>query len=515
MRKESRSQKAFLNTIMGFADEFVALICGLILPRLIMTTFGSAYNGITSSISQFISVIALMKAGIGGVTRVALYKPLAEHDYKGISAIVIQTERFMRKIALIFVAFAIIFSVIYPIWINRDFTWLFSFSLILIISMSTFAQYYFGLTYKMVLIADQKQSVTFVFDIIGKVINTIVAVFIILLGGTIHLVKLGSSIVFVIMPIAVSLYTKKKYHIDKTVEAKGDLIKQRWDAVGHEVANFVNNNTGIMVLTVFAGLLEVSVYTVYSFVIVSIRRVVTNFITGFGAAFGNMYVKNEVELMHSNLALYELIVFSIASVLYSVTLVMITSFAGIYTHGVHDVNYIRPVFGIIFTIAGAFSCFRIPYETVVKAVGHYKQTRNGAFAEAIINIVVSLIFVIHYGLVGVAIGSLCAAVFRTFQYAIYLGRNILKRSLSIFLKHLVVFLCISLTTVLISKIYLIDISNIWQWVLMAIVTTIVATALTFIFDFLIYKKELTILFVKFKGIFNSKERSFFQWLSTK
>lgn len=221
----------------------------------------------------------------------------------------------------------------------------FSFSLILIISISTFAQYYFGLTYKMVLIADQKQSVTFVFDIIGKVFNTIVAVFIILLGGTIHLVKLGSSIVFVIMPIAVSLYTKKKYHIDKTVEAKGDLIKQRWDAVGHEVANFVNNNTGIMVLTVFAGLLEVSVYTVYSYVIVSMRKVVTNFITGFGAAFGNMYVKNEVELMHSNLALYELIVFSIASVLYSVTLVMITSFAGIYTHGVHDVNYIRRCLG--------------------------------------------------------------------------------------------------------------------------------------------------------------------------
>lgn len=505
MRKSSRGQKALLNTITGFSDEIVVLICGLILPRMILLHFGSVYNGITSSITQFISIISLMKAGIGGVTRVALYKPLAEHNYEEISAVVTQTEKFMRKIAFAFVLFVLIFATIYPLWINHDFEWLFSFSLILIISLSTFAQYYFGLTYQMVLNADQKQSVTLIFNMVATIVNTVISVIIIKLGGTIHVVKLGSSFVFVLSPIIMSTYVKRKYHIKKHTDVSTDLIKQRWDAVGHEVANFVNNNTDIMVLTVFSGLMEVSVYTVYHYVIVSIRKIVVNFITGFGAAFGNMYVKKEYDLMHKNLGIYELIVFSVASIIYSVTLVMITPFAGVYTHGITDVNYIRPVFGIVLTMAGAFSCYRIPYETIVKAVGHYKQTRNGAFMEAIINIVISVICVKKFGLIGVAVGTLCAAIFRTFQYAIYLGKNVLQRSILLFIKHLIITLSISVAINALSSLYMIEVSNVFEWIFMAVVTTIIACSLTVMTNLIFYISDSKELFKKIKGIIKRKK----------
>ena len=501
MKTTSRSQKALLNTIAGFMDEFVSLICGLILPRLILLSFGSDYNGITSSVTQFISIISLMKAGIGGVTRVALYKPLAENDYQGISAVVVQTEKFMRKVALIFVGFSLFFAATYPFIINNEFDWLFSFTLILIISISTFAQYYFGLTYQMVLNADQKQSITLFFNMATTIANTIISVLIIKAGGGIHMVKLGSSAVFVISPLLLSRYVIRKYHIDKSVNSKEDLIKQRWDAVGHEVANFVNNNTDIMVLTIFTSLTEVSVYTVYHYVIVGIRKIIVNFITGFGAAFGNMYVKKEYNLMQKNLRLYELIVFSLTAVIYSVTLVMIVPFAKLYTIGVTDADYIRPLFAAIYTMSGVFSCLRIPYETIVKAVGHYKQTRNGAFMEAAINITVSIIFVIKYGLIGVAIGSLCAAVFRTFQYALYLGRVIMPRSFEIFIKHLFIVLCINACLVFLSKTYMIEINNVKQWLLIASVTGIIACAITLITDLLFYRNDTKELYNKMKHVF--------------
>lgn len=500
MVKRSRSEKALINTIAGFADEIVTLICGLILPRLILTSFGSNYNGITSSISQFISCISLMKAGIGGVTRVALYKPLSQNNYEEISVIVAQTEKYMRKIAAFFVAFTLIFSIVYPIWICTDFEWLFSFSLILIISLSTFAQYYFGLTYQMVLNADQRQCITLAFNMAGTIINTISSVIIIKLGGGIHAVKLGSAFIFVLSPIVLSAYTKKRYHINTAIKGEIDLISQRWDAVGHEVANFINNNTDIMVLTIFSTLGEVSVYTVYHYVIRSIRSVVVNFITGFGAAFGNMYAKGEYKLMHKNLKIYELIVFSLVSIIYSVTFVMITPFTVLYTSGVKDVSYFRPVFGIILTLAGAFSCYRIPYETIVKAVGHYKQTRNGAFTEAIINIVVSVACVIKFGLVGVAIGTLLAAFFRTFQYAIYLGKNVLQRSIGIFLGHILVSLGISTITYCLSEFYMQPITNVGEWIVYAIITTIISIILTVIMDLLLYKDSFYEMLGKLKRI---------------
>ena len=62
-----RSKRALVNTLYGLLYEAVALACGMILPRLILGAFGSTYNGITNSITQFLSAISLLRAGIGGI----------------------------------------------------------------------------------------------------------------------------------------------------------------------------------------------------------------------------------------------------------------------------------------------------------------------------------------------------------------------------------------------------------------------------------------------------------------
>ena len=50
-----RGKKTIINTIMSLAEELVAVICAFILPRLILSNFGSAYNGLATSISQFLT----------------------------------------------------------------------------------------------------------------------------------------------------------------------------------------------------------------------------------------------------------------------------------------------------------------------------------------------------------------------------------------------------------------------------------------------------------------------------
>lgn len=505
MKTKSRSRKALYNTIAGFTYEFIQLICGLILPRLILSAFGSKYNGLTSSITQFISCISLLKAGIGGVTRAALYKPLAENNVDEISVIVNQTEKFMRKIALFFVGFIIIFAAIYPVLINKEFEWMFSSTLILIISLSTFVQYYFGFTYQLVLMADQRQYVVSIADICSTVFNTIIAVIIIKLGGGIHIVKLGSAFALFLPPIIINIYVRKKYSINRKIEGRKDVISQRWDAVGHSVANFVNTNTDIMVLTIFSGLGNVSVYTIYNYVITAIRKVITNFITGFGAAFGNMYARNEIKLMYENLRIYELIVFSISSIVYSVTFVMITPFAMYYTRGITDANYYQPLFGYILTLAGAFTCFRIPYETIVKALGHYKQTKRASYLEAIINIVISVIAVIKFGLIGVAFGTLVAAIYRSTLYAIYLSKNILKRSVWIYIQRVILTIIIGVGVYLSSKLYMTTVLTLYDWLLMAVITTLIAITFTLIFDLIFYFYDTKRMCVKLRRSFLKKK----------
>ena len=83
-----RSKKALFNVISSLALQIVVVICGFIVPRLLIGTFGSSVNGVVTSISQFLGYITLLESGVGGVVRAALYKPLAQKNTKSISVII-------------------------------------------------------------------------------------------------------------------------------------------------------------------------------------------------------------------------------------------------------------------------------------------------------------------------------------------------------------------------------------------------------------------------------------------
>ena len=501
-----RSKKALINTITSILYELVAIICGLILPRLILSRLGSSYNGITSSITQFISCISLMKAGLFGVTRSALYEPLAKGDKEQVSSIIRTTESFMKKIALIFAVGVVIFAAIYPVFVSDEFEWLFSFTLVLIIGISTFSQYYFGMTYSILLEADQKKYITVIFQIICTILNTVIASGLILLGFGIHAVKLVSAFAFTLYPIMIMLYARKHYDIDLDAPQNDNLIAQRWDAFAQEAAFFVHNNTDVIVLTIFTNIKVVSVYTVYNYVISNLLKVIQTFITGFGAAFGNMLAKKEYDLVKENLKIYEVIIFSLSAVAYSTCLVLIVPFALLYTKGVSDINYAQPIFAVLMTIAGMFSCFRIPYKTVVDAAGHFKQMRNGALVEAALNMLISIVCVNKFGLVGVAVGTLVATIFRSIQYAYYMMTVIVPINFLHFVGHVAVNLVTMLLTyglfVILKGYFTISLMS---WILEGVLCVIVSTCITAIFNMLFYRVEFQKFIKKFVNIWRKKD----------
>ena len=497
---KSRTRKVIRNIVASNIDNIVSLICGLISSRLILRSFGSEYNGITQSIAQFISYISLMQSGIGGATIFALYKPLAENDMKEVSEIVKCTQDYMKKITMIFVAFILIFSFVYPTFIVRDFDWWFTASLVFIISIASFAQYYFGFTYQCLLNADQKGYILTYLATIERILNLIVAVVLIRLNSSIHIVELGASLVNVIPPLYVYFYVKKKYNLIYDIEVKEDKIPLKWNAAIHEVASFINNNTDVIVLSLFADIKEVSVYTVYHYVTFNIKKIVTNFTIGFGNAFGDMYAKNEIALMRENLGIYETIIYSMTTVFCSVSMVMLVPFAVLYAKGVNDISYSWPLFAVLMVISCAFNCYRVPYRSIVYSVGRFKETKNGAIFESIFHIIISVLGVKYFGLIGITFGSIFAMAFRTFQYAIYLSENIIDRSIWAFLARLFISFSIMGIVSLVSGFYMPAHIRTWpKWILYATITTLITGALVLLADLLFYRQDVEKLFKKLFG----------------
>jgi O-antigen/teichoic acid export membrane protein len=495
--KKSRSKQALTNTVMELVLEMVTAICSFILPRLILSHFGSTYNGVVSSITQFISCLSLLKSGIGAVTVAALYKPLAEKNIYGISEIVNATSGFMKKISLIFIGAIGVFASVYPFIVKDDFEWLFCFTLILIISFSTFAQYFFGLAYQMVLKADHKYYIISLVTIVSTVLNTIVASALILAGFGIHAVKIGSAIVFVLPPIFYNIWVKRRYHIDTSVPANYELIGQRWDAFGHQVANFINNNTDIIITTIVLGVKEVSVYTIFYMVANAVKKVIHAIGTGTQAAFGNMIAKYETENLRKRFIQFELVIFYVTTFLLTVTLIMFIPFISVYTKGIEDVNYTRFDFGCLVCLATYWMCIKIPYEQLVYAAGEFKKTRNGAFVEAGINICTSVALAYLIGLNGIIIGTIIAIAYRTMRYHIFVCRNIVERSVYSIASRFLYSIIVVATCYGISLLFPIStITNYFTWVLYAVIVSLYSIIFATVVGIILFRGE-------FVGVLNS------------
>lgn len=496
-----RGKKAAINTVFSFIEEFVSLVCGFILPRLILSAFGSQYNGLTTSISQFLSCAVLLRSGIGGATRAALYKPLAEHNQDEINSIVKATDNFMRRIGAILLGAILFFASVYPFLVKNEFDWFFTFSLFVIIGMSTFAESFFGITYLIVLQADQKLWISSVLKCICIIINTAIGAVLILSGCSIHIVKLGSAVVFVLYPIALGAYVRHHYKIDTHVKPNNVAIAQRWDAFWHQIALFVMNNTDIMVLTIFTNMFEVSVYSVYNLVMHGLKKTITSFANGLEAAFGNMIAKNEQDNLKKNLAITETMLYSISTIVYTCAAILILDFVSLYTKSINDVDYIRPSFAYIIILAQYFNAIRIPYQVIVQAAGHYKQTKAGAIAEPLLNIIISVVFVIKYGLVGVAIGTLVATLFRTIQYSLYMGKKIIIRNWGVVLLRLLISFCeASITIIIVRMINLSHPLNYFMWIINALISFCICLTVVMIGNYIVFKDDTIRMLKKLRGI---------------
>lgn len=488
----NRSSFAKKNIYVTFLCQILTMICGIIVPRIMITTYGSELYGATSSIAQFLSYITLAEGGICGVARAALYKPLAQGDNKRISQIVTEIKSFFRVIGIVFFIYVIILACSFK-YISKleSYDWISTFLLVIVISISTFAQYFIGISYSVLLQAAQRTYITNIVNIIGTIVNTILIVILAYNNFSLIFVKLVSGCVFALKPIALYLFTNRLFEIEHT-KSKEVILKDKWVALGQHLAYFLHSHTDIAVLTVLSNLKLVAVYSVYNLVISAIQNLMSSFSTGMESLFGDMYAKKEQVALQNTFSLYETLISIVSVVLFSTTSAMIIPFVTVYTKGVTDTNYIYPAFGILLTVAALLFALRSPYHSVIMAAGHFRQTNIAAYGEAIINIVTSIILVFRFGLIGVAIGTVSAVSFRFINYVYYLSNHILHRRIILFVRRFginaILFAAINIISSLIfdGKVIL----DYFSWVMNAVLVFAISSSLTLMVNYWAYKGDV-------------------------
>ncbi len=498
MRAKSLKKNAAANLL----SELVVLIVGLILPRIIITNYGSDYNGLSSSIKQFLSFSVVLRAGVGAVIRAALFKPLADGDKNAINAIMSATATYMRKIAYILAGLIMGFACIYPFIVAGQYPWFYTFAMVIIMGVSTIGENYFGIKNIILLQADQKYYVQTLFAIISQIISCIVSVILMTYKLDMLIVKACGAVTFFVRPLMLEMYVRRNYKIDYSVKPDNLALKQRWDAFAQQIAVILNGNISVVLITIFTVLKNVSVYTVHNMVASNIAKLCQAPLVGLGSAFGNMIAKNETENLKKSFSFMEWAVFALTAFMFAVTAVMLTPFVDIYTSSVTDVNYHRPFFGFLIVIVNALSCLRLPYQYMVEAAGRFKQTRNGAILEVIINLLVSVTMLLCFGVIGVVIGALAAGLIRNLQYSWYSTRHILKISPLHAVKNYIVYFGAMFVSVFLCKLLPLGKTNTYlSWVLNAFWVAVVSFAVVAVVSIVFNRKDLLYLYKRIKSSF--------------
>ena len=466
-------KKGVKNIVYALIAQAVTLILGIIIPRLVIVSYGSEINGLLSSVKQVIGYLALLEAGVGAAALQALYRPISENDKESANSIIAATHHYYRRTGAVYLFLMVGLSFVYPLIISSGLNYWLMVGITFITGLPNVITYFFLGKLNIFLNAVGDNYITSNLSLITSTLASGAKILLLLAGANIIFVQTIYCVVSLIQLAFVFVYVKIKYPW-VNVRSKPDIkaLAQKNSTLIHQICGLVTHSTDTLVLSIFCSLEVASIYAVYLTVFNIIINVANSINGGVQFIFGQSFCRGR-EYYKRVIDTYETYYLAICSALLSVTYIMVLPFMSLYTAGA-DIDYIDRWLPLLFVGVQLFMAMRNSSANTISVAGHFKQTRNYAIIESAINLVVSLVLVNIIGIYGVLLGTIVAFVYRNIVSIHYSNKHILERSsahsVKIIITNLLLMACFGAFAHLVT----LPIDSYLSWVLFAIPVTAVA-----------------------------------------
>ena len=508
---KGRTELFLHNSLTMAIQQVVAMIAAFIIPRILLSVYGSELNGFVVSVTQFISYFVLVEAGISGASIYALYKPLAENNTAAINGILSAAKKFYQTSGYIFLVLVCLLAILYPVFATSLQLSRWQIALVVFSLGAKGVLDFFTLSkYRVLLTASQKSYVISWAQIVYWLLN-IVIVWVV--------AKMGFDIVTVQVAVVLSVFARSwilyRYttthfpFVNYTVPADIESIKDRWNVLYLQLLGSVQNALPIILATFFTSLKEVSVFSIYNLVLMGIMNLLGIFCSGLAASFGDVIVRSQKNILKKATQQFEQFYYILITVVYSTALLLIIPFIKLYTSNITDVNYILPWFGFMCVLNGLLYNLKTPQGMLVISAGMYRQTRWQSTTQALIAAVGGLIGAYFWGIYGIMGGLMLSNIYRDIDLLFFIPRHLTKLSYKRTLRHIwLVIITFGLTTILWYA-WPFQIKTIPQWILYAIWSTSLIGLWVLVSNFLINRKNMKEIFERitklmFRGLKKDK-----------
>ncbi len=422
-------QKIKRNLISGVVYQIVLIALSFLLPRLYLENFGSEINGVLSTIKQIFAYMCLLEAGVGLATTQALYKPVAENNTKSASAILSATNIYYIRTGIIYAAIVLIIASVYSFFIPTGIDSGVLFFIIILNAIPALFSYFVQAKYRILMEVDGRRYVINNADTLLQLVSNICKILVLMLTDSLILIQLSYCVIAIIQLGYLYYYARKNYKwVNLKEEPDLKAISQKESVLVHQISGMVFNNTDVLLLSFLCDFKAVSVYTIYNIFFSQVQAFITSIISGFSFALGQMF-HTDREKFDKLYNMYETFYIMTTFIIYTLMAVFLLPLIQIYTGGINDANYSNVPLVFMFVIMNLLSNGKLPSNHVLEYSGAFKETRTHAITEMIINIVVSIVAILKWGICGAIFGTIVALLYRGTMMIYHANKKVLKRGM--------------------------------------------------------------------------------------
>ncbi|MFI3227147.1 MAG: polysaccharide biosynthesis protein [Clostridia bacterium] len=411
----SRTKYILKNSITGVISKILTITLGFISRTVFIYFLGTEYLGVNGLYTELLSVLSLTELGLGSAMVYALYKPVSDNDDVMISKLMNFYKSAYRYIATIILVLGIIIIPFLPIIVNgADSITLTQLRLYYCIFLfNTVVNYFVSYKYSIVNANQKNYLITNIEMVIHFITSILQIIFLFTFKNfTVYLVT--QSTLLLISRIYISLYLNKKFPIltqnvdaKLTREEKAPITKNVQALVVHRFAGAAVYSTDNIIISMFSGLgvAAVGLISNYTMLTSSVLAFVIIILTSVTSSFGNMAANSTTENFKKAFLQMNFIGFWSYGFCVISFIILIPPFITLWIGPeflIDNISFLLIMINIY--IKGQCDVF---YNTRASK-GEFGRDKWYALLEAIVNLVVSVIFALKFGLPGVYMGTVTA-----------------------------------------------------------------------------------------------------------
>lgn len=416
------------NVVSGIVYQVVLIVLSFLIPRLYLENFGSEVNGVLSTIKQIFVYMFLLESGIGLATTQALYKPVAGKNNDKVSSIISATNTYYSKIGIIYSAIVLLIAVVYAYIVPTGVDSGTIFWIVILTALPAVFSYFVQSKYRILLEVDGRKYVITNSETILQLLSNVGKILVLLLTDSLLLIQLVYCILSLMQLAYVYIHAKRRYKwLNLSSKPDFEAISQRKSVLVHQVSSMVFNNTDVLLLSFLCDFGVVSVYTIYNIFFSQVQTFITSITSGFSFALGQMFHTDSKKFLKVY-NVYETFYIMATFIIYTLMAVFLLPLIQIYTQGINDANYTNAYLVFLFVIMNLLANGKLPSNHVLEYSGKFEETRSHAIIEMVINLVVSVVSIIKWGICGAIFGTIVALLYRGAMMIYYSNKKVLNRS---------------------------------------------------------------------------------------